>query len=381
MTKPAAGAVGGQEDYGAEEVSLEDAVAALGGDSSEADNEETPDDDDEEQVDAETEDDESEDESDEEESDDEESEEEASGPKNEKLKDLIDKAYGGDEEAFVKGLREGWKHSAETAKRLEKLEKLLEKPDPEPTPEVDLSQFDEELTSLQEEYKELQQEENQLLKELGDLDREQVRIATRLEGIDKDDPKYDALQAQLASKVNRTRDVAKAIRDGQKGQKKLERQFNAVVKKRSAEEESQKKQFLESHRNKKDADAAAVEEVDTAIDNLFDANKVPAELRPKLGRTLKSEVITYLNALDSDRAADLTAVTNTLGKDLLETINSMSKSRLAKGAGDKLKASRRTASVKKKGDSRTTSSRPKTSKGWREAAQESRDYARRILGD
>jgi len=381
----------GKEDNSSEEVDLDDAVADLLGDDPPQDDDDSTDEDEDQSVDDLDDDNDADDDDGEEDQvDTDDQDDEDKDP----VQDLIDTAYQGNKAAFVKGIREQWKAGAETAKRLERLEDLLSrqsaKPEPEP-PEPDLSQYDEELQELQEDWNSNNTERDSLLSDISKLSRDEAKLSGKLEeleALDDDNPRrvqitsvqnqIHSIQRDISSKGDRYKSI-------ERDQKKLERQGRAVQRKRAEEADRQKKQFKESRRSEKESVQNAQAQVDEAIDSLLERYKIPEDLQPRLGRTIKSEVINYLAAQPDDQGpADLERVTSEVGGSFLDVFKKATKTTLNKGSQDKLKASRRTNTKTPTSGKRpvkdSTPKRNSPQKDWTKAANKARAEAAKLLG-
>lgn len=154
-----------------------------------------------------------------------------------KLKDLIDKKYGGDENKFFDGLVEQWNSASKLASELSELRTSLKQAsEPAPVaadepPDETLTQLDQAISGIDHQITSFRQEQDRLVAEGQNLRAEILELrgeAKRADEMDKAvlERKIDRLEAQLERKASRWEARDEKIRDLEA--KKLDFNLNKV---------------------------------------------------------------------------------------------------------------------------------------------------------
>ena len=264
------------------------------------------------------------------------------------IKDLVDSAYNGDAEAFVKGWHENNRRMKEFSEKLDNLTDAIQQgafnaeSDESDDIEVgeveadaDVTYYTDSIKSLEADVTTATQSVDDYMRQAGEAGLEIRELKGELKHADESEvarieQKLSAKEAQMKAHLH---EASKADRDAKRIQKDI-RNEQRSLKRAEKEAEKQRSEIQNQHRQTKAAERKLNKDTSNdfheAIVGLYDKYNVPDEARDDVFNTIKARVSDTLRSIGSGPAQDIKALTEAVGKAYFETQDKLTRARLNK---------------------------------------------------
>jgi len=264
------------------------------------------------------------------------------------IKDLVDSAYNGDAEAFVKGWHENNKRMKEFSEKLDSLNDALqagaftadsdESDDfevGEVEADADVTYFTDSIKGLGAEIEAANQSVQSYMTEAGKVGLKIENLQGRLEEADESKvpelkSELAALKAEMRENLNEASRAEKEVKARQQELRKEERSLKQAEKLA----EKQRSDAQNNYKQTKAAERKLRQETGTefqdTVASLFDKHKVPESAQRSVFLTLRDRVGGMLRELGDGPKQDIKALTEAVGKDYFAIQEQLTKARLSK---------------------------------------------------